>query len=128
MSDENLSNAATAGKWVTNWLNKENVKKERYKGTPRLRESDRLAALAKKREQEFERNRRQRENLELAKAARMLRAKEAADRAPSLRDRPLDYVRYWKERLATCQPFEKRTAYLRLHEAEVMLKQRLEAL
>lgn len=131
MDAEKLSSetpGAKSGKWVTNWINKEKTRRTHYKGTPRVKESDRLAALARKRAQEAERNQRQREGIEAAKAIRAVRAQEVADRAPSLRDKPREYVRYWKDRLATCSPYEKRIAYLRLQEAEVLLTKRLEAL
>jgi len=131
MSAEKISSEneqAKSGKWVTNWIDRENRKRKNYRGKPREKESDRLAALARKREQEAERNQRQREAIEAAKAMRAFRAKEAADKAPNLRDMPREYVAYWKERLATCAPYEKRTAYMRLHEAEAVLQKRLEAL
>ena len=131
MSAEKISSETDqpkSGKWVTNWIDRENRKRKNYRGKPREKESDRLAALARKREQEAERNQRQREGIEAAKALRAVKAQEVADRAPSLRDKPREYVRYWKERLATCSPYEKRIAYLRLHEAEVLLTKRLEAL
>lgn len=128
MADEKLGTLKQLpkkGNWATNWFNQEFGKKRRWVGTPRVKESERLAALAKKREQENERNARARERVAESRERKASEAIAALKQAPALKTHPLEYVRYWKTRLDTCSASEKRIAFLRLQEAEIALMKRL---